>query len=124
MLSNCTKCKDIPKLFGILELGFLNPDTEYRVYFTHLATGIETIYDITTDSNGLCLLRDTEVDFQLAGGRYEVGFVQSSRYYIADDETISIDGSNYQCLLLNFVDILDKYGLQEQFTYVKVKAFS
>lgn len=120
-LSSCTKCKDIPKFFGILEIGVASASTAYRVYFTNLATGIESIYDVTSESDGRVLIRQVADDFQLAGGWYEVEVVDASRYYIGEQASISIDGTSYSCFRVRLVDVVATDGDQELYEYIKLQ---
>lgn len=122
MASSCTETKDVPKSFGILEIGIAEADTAYRVYFKSLATGIENIYDITSDAEGRLLIQRVADEVQLAGGWYEIAAVLSTRYYINEDATIAIDGTNYTCFLTRFVDVIDAAGDQESYSYIKLQA--
>jgi hypothetical protein len=120
-LTNCTICRDLPSKFINLEIGLAEASTEYRVYLTHLPTGRETMYDVTTDVDGRLILTSADQSFNFAGGWYKIEIVNSSRYYINATDTIEIDGVECQCLKVQFVNIEDEDGLLVSFEYIRTQ---
>lgn len=113
--------KDVPKDFGILEIGIASPSTAYKIYFLHIATLNEQMIEITSDSEGRLLLPRVSSGVDIVEGPYEIAAVLASRYYINEDATISVDAVDYTCFVVKFVDILDSNGDQESFDYIKLR---
>ena len=116
--------KDVPKDFGILEIGIVDPSTAYKIHLLHLPTAHEQVIDVTSDTEGRLLLPRVSSGVDISEGPFEIAAVLGSRYYINEDVTISVDAVNYTCFVVKFVDMIDNAGDQESYEYIKLRADS
>lgn len=119
--SSCTELKPIPICFTTLDVGTVTADTAYKVYVKNTATNRENVYDITSQGDGILQIdRDSDAVKITPADWHEIRAVLATAESMNDNANISINSTNYTCLLAQFQPVLD--GALELEAYTSVTA--
>jgi len=113
--SSCTETRPVPATFETLTIGSVSEtSTEYNVYLKNIATGMDALYLIESDNNGLILL-DRELDGIkiVPGDWHEIRVTLADATDTTDNEDVTINEVVYTCLLTRFTEVYNPEELRK-----------